>query len=313
MSIQSTYARIKTAVLSGKRSAYFGMFVLALSPFTQIFDKLFSKKIKTRSEIGPCILIVCPPRSGGTIVFQVLSHLIPSIYISNLHQLFPTLGTKFLLRIQSRFSKKISFDNYFGYSYRLGGVNEGNGLIGNIYSKGKEEIRNEFIKFYSKMLRNKDLPLIIKNVRHYEHIEDLCNAVPEIKIIRVKRNLDQAIQSEFMAFRKLKYFHPIPESISHLYKNIEPHEFAVRQILEMNKSIERTLSQLDRSRFLEVEYEDFCLRPRDYATQIIEDFCLKDRSELRNVELPLKASFSRKISDHDAQILNGYINEIVHG
>ena len=88
-----TYKRLSSAILSKNKAAYLGMLVIFLRPFTLLFDKLFSEKISEQEiqdyNIPPCVIMVSPSRSGSTIIYQALTRMLPCIYISNLHSLFP--------------------------------------------------------------------------------------------------------------------------------------------------------------------------------------------------------------------------------
>ena len=308
MSLRSTFHRLTSAVLSANPSAWFGMFVLGVSPISRIIDKIIPRR-ELNNKIGPCLYIVCPPRSGGTIVYQVLTRLIPSVYITNLHSLFPRHATPILNRLNLFQENKSGFKNYYGYSYGFAGVNEGNSSISKICATHNiSAIRARFMKFYNRLVRNSSKPLIFKNVRHYNRIEELHEAVPELIFVRVRRSIEQVIQSEYKAYKELKYFHPIPKSIEHLYGKIPPLEFAVKQAAEIEKEIDNQLSKINPNNFIEITYEEFCDNPESIAVKILREKLNLQDVALRERKFELNASFSKKVSEEEEIRLKELLN-----
>ena len=99
--------RLKSALFSKKRAAYLGLFILFISPITQFIDRLFTTSNQSSAEVKNLpniLLIACSSRNGGTIVYQALTRIIPSIYISNLTQVFPNLAYPYISK-NNRFGK----------------------------------------------------------------------------------------------------------------------------------------------------------------------------------------------------------------
>ncbi len=247
---------------------------------------------------------VSPPRSGSTIVYQVLTRLIPSVYISNLHSLFPNLASSFLLKNNLFGRLSLKFNNYYGYTAQINDVNEGNQLVEELLQdrENLSLIRSRFIDLIRMMQATTNCPLIFKNVRAYPNILKLHNAIPELIFIRVKRNPEQVIQSVVKAYYELGTFHPVPHSLKH--SNIkDPVEFAVKQILEIEKTLDEQLKHIKCSSVVEIEYESFCSDPWIVAENLVKNYLNLDLSCLRKDSLSdlLQVSNRVKVSESDAK------------
>lgn len=303
MSLTSTISRIKGALLSKKSSAYFGMLMIGLGPIGRILDSVLLKhfaKTKQLTDIPPTILIVSPPRSGSTITYQVLSRLIPCVYYTNLHAVLPKYASTYLLK-NDAFGKVKGFNNYYGYSAGWNDVNEGNDVVSSFFdgAKDKTEIRQRFLNFSSDLGASNERPLIFKNVRNYYQIDKLIEAVPEIIILRVKRDIEQIIQSEVKGFKELKSFHPIPPELEGLQYKLKPTIFATKQIVSLEKRLDEQRDQLQFANWIETTYESFCKDPKGICNSLLKK--LNPDLQLRDLEFKLNASFTKKVSDTQAK------------
>jgi len=130
--IKRTYKRFISAVGSNSKSAYFGILNLILAPLGRAFDRIFPKKKIAKNPVK-VICILSAPRSGSTVLYQALSSLVPSIYISNLHDVLPSRATSKLRRTKQFGKSLLKYRNYYGYSYGWNGVNEGNRFFDKIF------------------------------------------------------------------------------------------------------------------------------------------------------------------------------------
>ncbi len=309
------------AVRSGDPAARLGIFVKALGPFTRLLDKMIYRALVDSEDkednIPPCLMIVSPPRSGSTIIYQVLVRAIPCVYISNLHSLFPHCTSSYLLRRNLFDANLAGFHNYYGYTSSIYDVNEGNEFFEAIFrgDADKDLIRERFIPFVKAMRATQERPFIFKNVRAYSHIARLHQAVPEIVFSRVKRDPEQVIQSVVRAYHELGYFHPVPKALVNREIN-DPVEFAVRQVLEIERVIDLQIEQIEKPARLEWWYEDFCSAPWPMLKNLAENYLKMDPSRLRRDAVPeLQVSKRVKVSTDEADrislLLQQYTNNNV--
>ena len=269
--------RFVGALKSGSPAARLSMLTKSVGFFCRLIDKIIYRSLAIREEnkgkLPPCLMIISPPRSGSTIVYQVVIRAIPCVYISNLHSLFPNYASTYLIR-KKLFGKNIdNFHNYYGHTSSIYDVNEGNEIIEAIYagSPGQELIRERFIKFAGVMRATNQRPLIFKNVRAYPYLADLHKAVPEIIFLRIKRDPEQTIQSVVRAYHELGSFHPIPKALVNC-KIDDPIEFAVYQINEIIREINSQKEQIDPARWIEWRYKDFCSDPLPMIKDLVKNY-----------------------------------------
>lgn len=303
--------RLIGALRSGNRAAYLGIVLKALKPFTRPLDKMLAgvSHIQENPEdnLPPCVMLVSPPRSGSTIIYQTLIRAIPSVYISNFHTLFPGLASDYLLKynlLEKGLSKQA---NYYGYTSSLWDVNEGNEMVEAFFrgDGGQEHIREKFCQFIRMMRGTSQRPLIFKNVRAYSQILELHQAVPELVFLRIRRDTEQVIQSVVRAYYELGTFHPIPETLRQIWCD-DPIEFAIHQILEIERIIDRQKEDIEKNNWLEWHYEDFCTNPWSKIECLAENYLNVSSSDLmKNVlSQPLQVSKRMKVSPGEADTIH---------
>lgn len=304
-------SRLFGALRSGNNAAYIAMALKLIAPFTRILDSFRYKRI-IQKEIPNILLIICPPRSGGTITFQTLTQVLPVTYVSNYHFLFPKSATAKMVKWNKFGSPSSKFKNYYGYTTSIWDVNEANFLMDKLFkdNPGKVELRKRFLEMVS-YLRTGELPLIIKNVKNYLYIPKLIEAVPELKILRIKRDYRQNIQSVLNAYSQLKSFQPLPESIAKMDLK-DPLKIGVLQILELNRQLGQITANMRKSDFIELDYNSFCASPESYILQIAS-FLGIDSEKIRNDRIPvLKASNRIKVSIEDKERIENLLKELGH-
>ncbi|MBI5952676.1 MAG: sulfotransferase [Chloroflexi bacterium] len=305
-SFEGQIRRINGAWRSGSPAARLGMMLKAIKPFANLLDKVFSLSfsiVDNEKEIPACLLIVGPPRSGSTIIYQVLARAIPSVYISNIHSIFPRGASRYMLK-NNLFSVNLGgFHNYYGHTASIRDVNEGNEFIDDIFrgTPTPGQIRQRFISFVRNMQAIEGRPLIFKNASAYWRLACLHEAVPEVVFLRVQRDPEQIVQSVVRAYHELGGFNPIPEAL--LNSDItDPVEFAVRQVMEIERVIDAQKKHIVSKSWVEFAYEDFCRDP----WPVIEDLAVNrlgiDLVRLRRNAVPeLQVSTRSKVSQDDAR------------
>jgi hypothetical protein len=194
------------------------------------------------------------------------------------------------------------YNNYYGYTTGLYDVNEGNEIIDKLLNEKKniEPLRINFINFVMGMKASANQPLIYKNVKNYDKILTLHQAVPELIFLRVRRNLDQIIQSELKAHYELGTFNPIPDFLSDTPYN-DPVDFCVRQILGIEKKIDDQKEKISSTNWVEWSYEDFCDNTLAMIKNLAKKYLAIEENRLREHMLkePLRLSNNKKVSDSD--------------
>jgi len=240
------------------------------------------------------------------VIYQALTRALPSVYLSNAHALFPSLGTRLLRAGCKRLKAHQSFNNYYGYTSHLFDVYEGNrffawahrvpnGISGDEYD---QYIRTEFGRLIALLSPLPSECVIFKNARAYSIVKRLHRAVPEIVFVRVRRDRGQVIESVVRAFHDLDYFHPIPDSLREVAIE-DPIEFAFAQIEAIEASLDGQFSHLSPSSRFEIPYEAFCEHPHEFINTLAYDFLNLSPGSVRECSAldRLRPSRRRKVSD----------------
>ncbi|MEM7161490.1 MAG: sulfotransferase [Bacteroidota bacterium] len=301
------FKRIKSALLSRKKSAYYGFWNLAISPFGRALCKFF-KRPDGSLNITP-IFILSLPRSGSTLVYQSLVSYIPSVYISNLHNTFPGTATRSLKKRSKLGNNLLKYRNYYGYAYGENGVNEGNHFLDKIFQIENEAERKEaFLSFLKNMDLGDHEVFIFKNIKHSQNLSSLKKWMPNLKVVYLERDNEMVAQSIFKAYLELGYFNPIPKELESIEFTEDPHRFTARQIKSLKKEIEAELLSFASNDIYKLKYEDFCKDPKQYCNEILQRFELD--LTLRNIHINLSASQKITINQEDYKKLQSNLQTI---
>ena len=124
---------LKRMLLSGNRAAYDALLRAGLAIGVTPIDLLLqSRERRHLSEVSldkpthPQLLIVGPPRSGSTLLYQTLARYADVSYLSNLSDLFPRspIAATSLLQRRRKLGGK-NFSNYYGQTAGLRAPNDG--------------------------------------------------------------------------------------------------------------------------------------------------------------------------------------------
>jgi len=317
--------RLSGAIRSGHTAAYLGIIIRTTSPLTRRIDRIFQLPDSEFLSEGPlpvgCAFIVCPPRSGGTIIYQALTRAIPSVYLSNVHALLPNLGTRLLRVGRKRSQDRMSFNNYYGYTPNLFDVNEGNEFLhwlhqGPYQANGayKQFLRKRFIRLLKMLSPRPPECVIFKNTRSYSRVKTLHSAVPEVVFVRVRREHDQIIESTVRAYHELGSFHPVPES---LRKTVieDPIQFAFAQIEAIEADLDEQFSQIPSSSQFDIHYSAFCERPYEFIETLAYDFLRLPAGSVRKCSSlsRLRTSRRKKVSDAERLKIRALIEKRERG
>ena len=287
------------AIRHGGASAWMGMLVRLAAP---ISSKL-AFKIPVNQEYSiekiRGVFIICPPRSGGTAIYQAISHALPAIPLTNGHVLFLSHGSRIYRRYkQSDDAFPAQFDNFNGYTSKLYGVNEGNEFFS--WTQNPKDLQENFCRLNALLGPKDDECIVLKNVRTYENIQSFYKASQDSGIIflRVKRDIQKIIESSLKVYRRTGVFHPIPKELQGR-KISDPVRFAVEQISSIEKEIDRQLENIPEERKIEFSYEDFCEDPYKFIDDIAVNHLGFSRDDVRHIPAidNMRVSKKQKVSE----------------
>jgi len=301
---ESVFRRFFAAIRNGGASARSGMLIKLMLPISRALDLLLGMFLvsgRKGEDLPPCLMLIGTSRSGSTLIYQVLTRTVPSVFISNWTHLFPRISGKFTQR--KTLNSFNGFKSYYGYTAAFSDVNEGNDLIAELFSGSPDskEIRRRFIRLLSRSGATKERPFIFKNVRFSNHIVELHAAIPELIFLRIQRDPYYQSQSVFKAYHELGYFNPIAKEMQES-DITDPLEYGVANQMALGKELRTCLDGVISNRRMDVTYEEFCSDPVSFVQNVCHNLGVEfDTAQTEDLKTMIKASRSDKF-DQDVLI-----------
>ncbi|MFX0194923.1 MAG: sulfotransferase [Candidatus Hodarchaeota archaeon] len=281
--------------------------------------------------INPCILhfppifVIGPPRSGTTLVSQILLASLDLGCLTNAMAAF-YLAPYFIGKLSMLFvrSKETNFTSHYGRVKGLGGPNEGvrfwsrwftgdpsRHLIGGFNGKPATQLRKEIVAITHLFGK----PVLFKNPYNSNRIIPLNRVFPEAIFIEVSRDLISTASSILRARidrygDKTSWFGPgvVDQSV----RNIPYWKQVVEQTLRIQNSIKDARDEVGAKKFFIINYSDICKNPAREIDRIYNFLHANNCKPIRKkIQLkPLPVSNKKRVSDHDMKLMMSYINQI---
>jgi hypothetical protein len=259
-----------------------------LSAFNNALDHFEHKQYKEYPEQHPTVFVTGSPRSGTTLMSQVIAHAFNIGFINNLSARFfknPVSGIHFAQAVfgnrhQSDFSsvfastKELSDIHEFGYFWRYWLKKES--ISDTLRAKEIEpEIQWDDLKLtILNMHQAFGMGWACKNVLGAYHIEKFLSLLDKSVFVYIERNpVDSAI-SIYNA--RMKYYGDpsiwwsyIPLEYNTI-KDWDPIRQIAGQVFYLNQWYKHEIQRLNSPRILSVKYEDLCKNPHNIIQQIKE-------------------------------------------
>lgn len=275
-----------------------------------------TSRIKT--DFKP-IWIIGVPRSGTTLVYQVMCKSFKSSYLTN--RVAKRYRIALITRKFERFAYEaelhpVSFTSEYGKTKEASDPHEGGAFFYQFFPKSnpycKDLDKKKRIAF-RKTISSLTEPLklfISKNTYHSLRIRALKDSFPQSKFIWVTRNKSDVIHSIVRARQKNNipkedWWSVNPEGWEEKNKLSEIEKISW-QIDEIESIIEKDLLET-KSRYLKVSYEEISTNPHKTLNFITKEFGIEN--ELRDIEslIPEKFGYSKPSDD---SLLNEIKNTI---
>ena len=276
------------------------------------------------NEIKP-IFIIGAPRSGSTLLSQVLISAFDLGYFSNLHAYFfgaPDIPQK-LLGKRLRYEGK-NFDSRFGDINGLLSPSECGEYWYRFFRRSPQYVRMEdadpekmdqFRRSITRFTENCKRPVLFKNMLVALRLRPVIKCIPGALFIIIRRNLFENAQSLLEARIKIygnanTWWSMEPPGIDTL-KKLPPPQQVLAQIQEIHSTIESDLraSGIQEDRVMFVDYEDFCSDTHDTLHKF-ESFCKYNGLSLNRTANVPKSFIAKKIPSLPDDVL-ARLQEIV--
>ena len=257
--------------------------------FNAFPPNLNSAKYNNQEISFPPIFIIAPPRSGSTLLYQLLIKYAHFSYISNIMALFPTL-IPYTAKLTKKYEKSFSLESDYGYVSGLFSPNEAGALMRFWFSlaesKGDFENVRKLINSISFTFGS---PLITKNFNNSLRIKKILEIFPNSKFIYLTRDSRYITQSIYLGLKN--------KSISRkVYNNFLNKEMANKleseDLLEQSVIYSREIiNQIDdlvretKIDYCKIEYESLCQNPKEILLTISKKLSFEFRKNLDSIAL----------------------------
>ena len=234
-----------------------------------LLDFFEKRKLKKYGDdtIAP-IFIIGLPRSGSTLLFQLLTSNYKFSFFSNLATVFykgPTLILSLFKKKHQRFSID-KFDSDYGYTKGFFSPSEAGSIYRNWFAKGtidKEQI-NKTVDSYMKITK---APFIFKNLNASFHIKDIVDIFPNAFFILINRDLRFVCQSIYLKTINGEGIHIDGLTKEELLKSDDPLVALISNLQKFDTQIKANL-QKNTEHYIQINYSDVCKDPQKVLNSI---------------------------------------------
>jgi hypothetical protein len=252
--------------------------------------------LKRSSPKYPIIFIIGVPRCGSTLFLQWIASLNTFGYPSNLIARFyksPYLGARIQqILIDYDIDGQIDFNRKIAFKSKLG---RSNGALspsefwyfwrrffhfGEIQVLSEKELKNvdykNFVGNIAGLEAALNKPLAMKAMILNWHLSLLSSLFKHVLFVNIKRNPFFNAQSLLLARKKFfsdinRWYSYKPKEYTFL-KKLTPFQQVAGQVYYTKQSIGDGLKKIDPSRYINVDYETFCVNPLKYFKIILKKF-----------------------------------------
>ena len=225
----------------------------------------------------PVIVIVGPPRSGTTLLYQLLARHLRCTYLTNLQAAVsgaPWLLEPVLQRLQPW--RRVDLRSRFGVTDGWWGPHEGARFWSRFFRDEpilEPAVADRLARELRAWMRFANAPLVVKNVVHSLRMEVLAAALPEARFVAVERDPRQVARSllrarEAIHGRTDAWFSVEPPGWESLARR-EPAVQVVEQIAAVERAIAGARRALGPRRVLRVGYADLCRDPASVLAGLV--------------------------------------------
>jgi len=255
----------------------------------------------------PVVLIVGAPRTGSTLLYQVLTAHLPVSYPSNFTELFSRAPITATVKLGRLARRKVTYRSYYGNTASLGSPNDAFSIWNRWLGEDRYQVPDHISPERAANLRSFfaaweaafGRPFLNKNNRNTAAVRLLATALPTARFIIIRRDPLFVAQSLLEARQTVQ---GDPYAGWGLAANQEPNGTdrladVADQVLRIDSMLEAQLAEIDPARVLEVGYTELCAEPAQVVGRVavwlgmeaqqleqLEPFVSTDRAQLSATE-----------------------------
>lgn len=218
----------------------------------------------------PMVIVVGPPRSGTTLVTQVLINHLRVSYFSNLTALFPRAPITACQLFQRRCAPQ-TYDAFFGRTRGLAGASDALPIWDRWLGGEREQIpkeltdRQQMLVFFAAWEKAFDKPLVCKVNRLNVCAHLIADALPQALIICLHRSPIWLAQSLLQARQQIHGDVASIYGVSYPGRNVvnasNLGEDLCQQVAFHQEMARTQRNRIGASRYWLIDYEQFCRKP----------------------------------------------------
>lgn len=276
----------------------------------QKIDILFAPKYMASFKYPP-VFFLGPPRSGSTLMYQVVTDAFDVAYLSNRHCQFfgaPAMAEWLFRSAKSKLSSDYASNHgkTTGWSapsecgewwYRFFRRDPAYVTLADV----NEEKMHNFRRSLLALTEAASKPVVFKNLYASLRLEAISKHIPEALFVVVKRNeLDNAhsiLEGRMKALGRYEQWWSVPPPNVEQLKLLKPAQQAVEQTRAVQSMIRQAIEDgvIDGDRVLTLQYEDFCDDVHASVHELEKFFLKHDVTVLRRFNVPEKFFINRTI------------------
>lgn len=269
---------------SGKRAALSALMREGLGKLAFPVDAMLASRerrtaVDQQHSEYPLILIVGPPRSGTTMMYQVLAYCLDVTFPNNLSSMFPRSPTTLSGLANKRRS---DFNSYYGQTARMSGANDAFHIwdrwLGTDRYVARTELsddeRADMRQFFSSWTAKYNKPFLNKNNRNVQCIKILAECLPNAFFVAVNRDPVCVARSLIHATQLVHGDKSAGWGLQcqEVHCEEEPLGYVHDVCDQVRRNLEELNGQLDQlapSRYINISYETFCTDPDTQIDQLL--------------------------------------------
>lgn len=250
------------------------------------------------------VFILSVPRSGTTMLYQLMARSMELSVITNLMALAP----RYMLRLARISNAKAARDRNplhpgtFGYLPGLHGLSEAGKVMERWFEPGAGPTHRQQVReMIAALTHRTGRPLLIKSLSLVGRLEAVAATVPHARIVRLHRDPRQVIRSLVRAQSD-------PRSAADQWEGVTPPGLleagdlgtvrrAAAQVAALSSMLHDASTVFDADSVLDVSYEDLCRAPQTVLARVAAG--IQRPFNPRWVPEELKASTLRRSEDDD--------------